>query len=168
MSAYRAGKPNWYDTRFYPVLERLLSGFDASLSDVLLVDVGGGRGHDLQTFASKFSPLLERLPVKYARAYYMHSVHYGLGDEDVIKIMANLVPALEKGYSRVLLNEIVVSEEKPILATTNMDMIMLAHLAVRERAEAEWRYIFTQAGLKVVNIYSYPGVAESLIEPELA
>ncbi|CDM36722.1 hypothetical protein CBS147339_2563 [Penicillium roqueforti] len=199
MSVYRAGKQNWCDTGFYPVSERLLSGFDASVSDVVLVDVGGGRGHDLETFASKFSPLPGRLvlqdreqtiasmpadesrqfeatahniftpqPVKYARAYYMHSVPHGFGDEDAIKIMANLVPALAKGYSRVLLNEIVVSEENPILAATNMDMIMLAHLAVKERTEAEWRYIFTQAGLKVVNIYSYPGVAESLIEAELA
>jgi hypothetical protein len=49
-----------------------------------------------------------------------------------------------------------------------MDMIMLAHLAARERTEAEWKSTLTRAGLKVTNIYSYPGVAESLIEAELA
>lgn len=37
-----------------------------------------------------------------------------------------------------------------------------------ERAEADWRAILDKAGLKGVKIYSYPGVAESLIEAELA
>lgn len=199
MSAYRAGKPDWCDAGFYPVVDRLLTGFDASVSDVVLVDVGGGKGHDIATFASKFSPVPGRLvlqdreqainsipadenrqfeatahdifteqPVKNARAYYMHSVPHGFGDEDAVKIMANLVPALAKGYSRVLLNEIVVSEEKPVESMTNMDLIMLAHMGAKERTEAGWRSILTRAGLKVVNIYSYPGVAESLIEAELA
>ncbi|KAJ5336662.1 hypothetical protein MYU51_005707 [Penicillium brevicompactum] len=199
MSAYRAGKPNWCDNGFYPVADRLLNGFDASVSDVLLVDVGGGRGHDIATFGSQFSPLPGRLvlqdreqvinsipadesrqfeatthdifttqPVKHARAYYMHSVPHGFGDEDAVKIMANLVPALAKGYSRVLLNEIVVDEERPVMSATNMDLIMLAHMGAKERTEADWRSILTRAGLKVVNIYSYPGVAESLIEAELA
>jgi len=59
------------------------------------------------------------------------------------------VPALEKGYSRVLFNEIVVSEEKPTLVATNMDMMMLAHFAVRERSEAGWRWILEKAGLKL-------------------
>jgi hypothetical protein len=49
-----------------------------------------------------------------------------------------------------------------------MDMMMLAHFAVRERTESDWRGILEKAGLKVFNIYTYPGVAESLIEAELA
>jgi hypothetical protein len=47
------------------------------------------------------------------------------------------VPTLVKGYSQVLFNEIVISEDKPTLAATSMDMIMLAHFSVRERTEAE-------------------------------
>ncbi|KAI8930402.1 hypothetical protein NX059_012482 [Plenodomus lindquistii] len=53
MSAYRAGKPGWYDPGFYPVTERLIKGFEATVSKTRLVDVGGGRGHDLQLFASQ-------------------------------------------------------------------------------------------------------------------
>jgi hypothetical protein len=68
----------------------------------------------------------------------------------------------------VLLNEIVVSEEHPTLATTSMDMMMLAHFAVRERTEADWKIILEKAGLKFLHIYTYPGVAESVIEAELA
>lgn len=47
-----AGKTNWYDPGFYPVSERMITSFDASYSDVLLVDVGGGRGHDVAAFAT--------------------------------------------------------------------------------------------------------------------
>lgn len=200
MSAYRAGKANWYDPGFYPVAERMITGFDPSVSDVLLVDVGGGRGHDVAAFAAQHSsrpckiilqdrePVIARVitssqerpfetqahdfftpqPVKGARAYSLHSILHDWSDEDGVRILENLVPALKKGYSKVLFNEIVVSEEKPTLAATSMDMMMLAHFAVRERTEADWRSILEKAGLKVVNIYTYPGVAESLIEAELA
>lgn len=205
MSAYRAGKANWYDPGFYPVAERLIEGFDSiSSSDVLLVDVGGGRGHDVSLFTSQhpthpgrvvlqdrepvIAGVLESIdadaashpfeaqahdfftpqPVRGARAYSLHSILHDWSDEDGVKILQNLVPALKRGYSRVLLNEIVVSEERPTLAATNMDLMMLAHFAVRERTEKEWRDILAQAGLRVVRVYTYPGVAESLIEAELA
>jgi hypothetical protein len=201
MSAYRAGKANWYDPGFYPVSERMITAFNPEASDVLLVDVGGGRGHDVAAFAAQYAsrpgkiilqdrePVIAGVlassteerpyeaqahdfftpqPVKSARAYYLHSILHDWSDEEGVKILENLVPALKEGYSRVLLNEIVVSEEKPTLAATSMDMMMLAHFAVRERTEADWRAILEKAGLKIINIYTYPGVAESLIEAELA
>lgn len=202
MSAYRAGKANWYNAGFYPVSERLIQGFDSSISDVLLVDVGGGRGHDLIDFASQhprpgriilqdrepvIASVVENIdseherpfeaqahdfftpqPVKAARAYSLHSILHDWGDDDGVRILENLKPALKLGYSKVLLNEIVVSQEHPTLAATAMDMMMLAHFAVRERTKADWEAIIARAGLKVCNIYTYPGVAESLIEAELA
>ncbi|KAK6855082.1 O-methyltransferase [Apiospora arundinis] len=197
MSAYRAGKPDWWD--FYPVEDRLVTGFDptATNNDAFLVDVGGGRGHDLVQFAEVHGAHPGRLilqdrepviaaaeksdrfeaqvhdfftpqPVKFARAYALHSILHDWGDEEGVKILENLRPALKKGYSRVLFNEIVLSEENPTLAATSMDMMMLAHFAVKERTERDWRAIVESAGLKVVKIYSFPGVAESVIEAELA
>ncbi|KAL4800798.1 S-adenosyl-L-methionine-dependent methyltransferase [Aspergillus venezuelensis] len=201
MSAYRAGKLNWYDVGFYPVAERLITGFEGGKDHILLVDVGGGRGHDVTAFTAAHPNhpgkviLQDRGPViagvleasngnppfaaeahdfftpqphKGARAYSLHSILHDWGDEDGVKILKNLVPALKRGYSRVLLNEIVVSEEKPTLAATNMDLMMLAHFAVRERTEKEWSDILTQAGLKIIKIWNYSGVAESVIEAELA
>lgn len=202
MTAYRAGKADWYEPGFYPVSERLITGFEDAASDVLLVDVGGGRGHDVAAFAARFGSHPGRIilqdrepviagvlanlgkepsrfevqahnfftpqPVQSARSYFLHSILHDWGDEDGVKILQNLAPALKPRYSRVLLNEIVVREEKPTLAATSMDMMMLAHFAVRERTETEWRAIIEKAGLRVVQIYTYPGVAESVIEAELA
>jgi hypothetical protein len=66
-----------------------------------------------------------------------------------------------------LLNEIVLFEESPTIAVTLIDMMMLAHFAVWERTEVEWNVILHKARLKLLKIYSYPGVAESVIEAEL-
>ncbi|KXJ93466.1 putative hydroxyindole O-methyltransferase [Microdochium bolleyi] len=199
MASYRAGKPNWYDDGFYPVKERLIDGFDSSVGDALLVDVGGGRGHDLALFAARHKSHPGRIilqdqdvviaevrdkdaqpfeatahdfytpqPVVGARAYSLHSILHDWDDEHGSRILQNLKPALKPGYSRVLLNEIVLSEDEPTLAATSMDMMMLGHLNVRERTEAHWKAIIEGAGLRVTKIYRYPGSAESLIEAELA
>lgn len=199
MSAYRAGKANWFDKGFYPVAERLIDGFDSNISDTLLVDVGGGRGHDVAMFAAEHASHPGRLvlqdrepviasitdkeslpfesqahdfytpqPIKGARAYSLHSILHDWDDEHGVKILENLRSALIPGYSRVLLNEIVLSEEHPTLAATSMDMMMIAHLGVRERTEADWKAIVEKAGLNFLKVYTYPGVAESVIEAELA
>ena len=42
----------WHD--WYDVNGRLLADFDSSKSDVVLVDVGGGKGHDAKSFYSAF------------------------------------------------------------------------------------------------------------------
>ena len=199
MSAYRAGKPTWCDPGFYPISERLVEGFDASISDVLLVDVGGGLGRDLQElrekhplvpgkfilqdrpdvistipsdsqiiFKSMFHDFFTQQPVKHARAYYLHSVLHNRGDDDCVRILTNLKPALKSGYSKILLNEIVVLESHASLSATSMDQLALVLGAMRERTELQWRDLLQRAGFRVVSLWTYPGVAEGLIEAELA
>ncbi|KAJ5162628.1 Winged helix-turn-helix transcription repressor DNA-binding [Penicillium coprophilum] len=133
-----------------PVIANVLNGTEEMAFEV--------QSHDFFT----------RQPVKGARAYFLHSILHDWSDNDGVRILENLVPALVKGYSRVLLYEIVVSEEKPTLAATTMDLVMMSHFGTRERTEMGWRQILGRVGLKVVGIYTYPGVAESLIEAELA
>ena len=60
MQSRRQGRPSWFDP--YPVEENLLSGFESGSSDaVLLVDIGGNRGHDLLSFKEKYSRHTGRL-----------------------------------------------------------------------------------------------------------
>jgi hypothetical protein len=163
---------------------------------VLICDVGGGRGHDMIGLAEQYpalpgkivlqdqAPVIDSItvedppfeaqahdfytpqPVK-ARAYTLHSILHDWGDDEGVKILENLKPALKAGYSRVLLFEIVVSEEDPSFASTTMDLQMLAHLNALERTEKHWRSLIARAGFNVAKIYTYPGVAESVIELEL-
>lgn len=58
MGGYRAGKSSWVEPGFYPVEERLGKGLKEGTKEVLLVDVGGGLGHDLELLKEEH----ERLP----------------------------------------------------------------------------------------------------------
>ncbi|KAI2626777.1 S-adenosyl-L-methionine-dependent methyltransferase [Hypoxylon sp. NC1633] len=53
----RGTRPSW--ASWFPVREKLLKGYDKDLP--LLVDVGGGRGHDILDFHEKFRDLEGRL-----------------------------------------------------------------------------------------------------------
>ena len=61
MAGYRAGKASWTQEGFYPVSERLGAGLKKEADTVLLVDVGGGMGHDLEDLKTRFPDLKGRL-----------------------------------------------------------------------------------------------------------
>ena len=58
MSGYHAERPSWMDKGFFPVEERLIHGSKREKGEVLLVDIGGGLGHDLEEFKHKHATLL--------------------------------------------------------------------------------------------------------------
>lgn len=77
MSAYNSGRPKWVDPSFYPVQEQLIDGFITDSEDeddeVMLVDVGGSLGQDIELFVNQFpnSPgrlILQDLPDVIAQA----------------------------------------------------------------------------------------------------
>lgn len=49
-------------------------------------------------------------PVQGAKAYYLKSVLHDWPDEQCKQILSNLKPALKAGYSRILVNELVVPD----------------------------------------------------------
>lgn len=72
-------------------------------------------------------------PVKGARAYYLHSVLHDWNDDDCVRILEALKPAMNKGYSTVLINELVVPSQQAEWPVTSMDHLMLVLGAMRER-----------------------------------
>lgn len=58
MATRRQGKPSWYDV--YPIGVELLSQ-DVTEQDILLVDVGGNRGHDLINLKARHPALRGKL-----------------------------------------------------------------------------------------------------------
>jgi len=52
MQSRREGRPSWFAP--FPVEDRLLSRLDRSPDAVLLIDIGGGRGHDLAKFKTAY------------------------------------------------------------------------------------------------------------------
>jgi hypothetical protein len=52
MGATSGSQSYWWD--WYDIQDRLLDGYDKKKADAVLVDVGGGKGHDLQAFYERF------------------------------------------------------------------------------------------------------------------
>ncbi|KAL4740255.1 S-adenosyl-L-methionine-dependent methyltransferase [Aspergillus similis] len=103
-----------------------------------------------------------------ARAYYMHSVLHDWADADCHRILSNLVSAMKRGYSRILINENVIPSTNAYWETTSLDIIMMADFASQERTEKQWHALVESVGLKIVKIWTRRRGVESLIECELA
>ena len=78
MSIYHKGRTSWMDPGFYPV-DQLQGDSPIGEDDVLLVDVGGGKGHDLNEFRTKWPTMpgrliLQDLPAVLAEATDLHPV----------------------------------------------------------------------------------------------
>ncbi|KAF4853492.1 O-methyltransferase mpaG [Colletotrichum siamense] len=197
MGAYRQGRPSWMDKGFYPVKERLLDGFDHSEDAVLLVDVGGSFGHDIDEFRKKYPKAPGRLvlqdlpsvidqidnldakvermghdffieqPIRDARAYYMHSVLHDWPDAKCSEILARTTAAMKPGYSRLLVNENCIPDTGADWQNTGQDIMMLTLVSSKERTRLEWNAMFEKSGLTVTKTYDVGNGVESLIECEL-
>lgn len=169
----------------------------------LVVDVGGGKGHDLKKFLARHpeacetpgSLVLQDLPdilkgveaelatpaikvqphdffteqpVKGARVYFMHNVLHDWPDAVALDILRKLAVSMEKGYSRLLIHESLVSNVKPLSRVTVSDITMMACLAAAERTEEQWRELVASAGLRLLKIWRPLQSVESIIEAEVA
>ncbi|KAJ5782046.1 O-methyltransferase family 2 [Penicillium paradoxum] len=195
LGGYNLGRPLWMDPGVYPVKERLIDGADPSPDAAFLVDIGGNVGHDLARFHSRYpdapgrlilqdlpmmirqikdlDPAIIRMeynfhheqPVKGARAYYIHSTLHNWPDDVCESILQQVKKAMKPGYSRLLINEIVVPSVDAHWETTGLDMMMLTLFSSEERTSPAWYdLIERRVGLKIVKIWSAGKGVESLIE----
>lgn len=103
-----------------------------------------------------------------SRAYYYHAVLHDWNDTDCRRILQSLVPAMKKGYSKLLLYEIVLPATGVAPFPASLDIGMMVLLSSAQRTEAAWRTLLEGVGLKVVKIWKHDTAIESLIEAELA
>jgi hypothetical protein len=102
-----------------------------------------------------------------ARAYYFHSVLHGWPDAKCLDILRTIVPAMKKGYSKLLINEIVIPNEHAHRLSTSMDLLMMTVVAAEERTEKNWNRLLKEVGLKVVKLWTFEIGTEAVIEAEL-
>lgn len=60
---------------------------------------------------------------------------------------------MERGYSKMLINDWVLPDRGASFQAAMMDMNMMANLAGKERTESQWKSLLDQAGLLVVEIW---------------
>ena len=106
-------------------------------------------------------------PVYGAKVYYLKMCLHDWPNPQCIQILSQLKPALKPGYSRILLNEIVIPEEKAGWFETSVDMLMMQVHSAQERREREWRGLVDKVGgLRVRQIWDVEGAVEKVIEIE--
>lgn len=86
--------------------------------------------------------------------------------KDATKILCNIAAAMEKGYSRVLMHESIVTSEKPLARVTVSDIHMMMDFSAAERTEKEWNELLVNSGLNLVKIWRPEGSVEAIIEAE--
>lgn len=98
----------------------------------------------------------------------MHSVLHDWPDEQCRKILENLAPAMKRGFSKLLINEIVISDTGASWESTCTDISMMCLVASQERTATQWQELLESTGFKITNIWTDMRSAESLIECDLA
>lgn len=68
------------------------------------------------------------------------------------------------GYSKILLNELVIPDIGCGVIAAQLDITMMACLASEERSEKQWQNIVDSVGLKIEKIWTDVPEAESIIE----
>ncbi len=66
---------------------------------------------------------------------------------------------MKPGYSKLILNEIVLPDKGAPLQMTLWDMQMMVVLGGRERSERAWRELLNSVGLKIVGIWQPPAAS---------
>lgn len=99
----------------------------------------------------------------------MHSVLHDWPDDVCKSILKQIADAMERGYSKLLINENVIPDIGADWQSTALDMMMLTLFSSKERTLSEWRQLLEspESGLKIVRIWGTKHSQESLIECEL-
>ena len=103
-------------------------------------------------------------PVKGARIYLFRSVCHDWDDEKSVELLRNTVAAMDPSYSRLLIDEWVLPDMGVSQKSASMDCNMMLLFNASERTKMQWETLLDAAGLEIVDIFSTPGAAESVIE----
>ncbi|KAH8679623.1 S-adenosyl-L-methionine-dependent methyltransferase [Tricladium varicosporioides] len=171
----------WFE--YFPV-ESKLSG--CSPDETLVVDIGGGVGHDLIAFKQSFPEMKGKLvlqetsvvvknitnlpegieaqeddmfasnPVKGAKAYYLANVLHDWPDKEALQILGHVKDAMNDN-SVVLVNENVLPEMGVGLMSVSADFVMMGNFASLERTEVQFKDLFEKVGLEFVKSWDLEG-----------
>ncbi|PSN67179.1 S-adenosyl-L-methionine-dependent methyltransferase [Corynespora cassiicola Philippines] len=179
---------HWTDS--YPIVEEVGS-FAPDPESALLVDVGGGFGQQSAIFKNKYSSLPGRVvvqdlpqtlniapsiegiefqahdfftpqPLQKAKFYYLRHICHDWPDAECVKILQAILPAMGP-ESKLVIDEVVVPDEKVPWQVAYMDITMMAALGGVERTKTEWENLLDLAGFKIVHINKYDEKMQSAL-----
>ncbi|KAL9119115.1 MAG: hypothetical protein Q9187_004328 [Circinaria calcarea] len=102
-----------------------------------------------------------------ARTYYLRNILHDWNSDLCHTILRHLAAAMKPGYSKLLLDEMVVPLQGASLFTVQSDFNMMASLGGMERTERQWRELLGEVGLEIERIWTGREDVESIIEAVL-
>ncbi|KAL2068852.1 hypothetical protein VTL71DRAFT_15190 [Oculimacula yallundae] len=137
------------------ILQDLPATIDSLNTNALKEHNVEAMGHDF------FTPQ----PVRGAKVYYLKMVLHDWPAKQCIEILSQLRVALRPGYSKIVLNELVIPDQNAGWFETSVDVLMMHVHSAQERREREWRELIGRVdGLKIVKIWDVEGAVEKVIE----
>ena len=106
-------------------------------------------------------------PIKGARAYYFRSICHDWPDEDCEKFLTNTARVMEKGYSRLLIDEYVLPDTGAPMRGAAMDLLMMMLCSGIERTRHQWESLLNKCGLEIIKIWGARADYEQVIEAQL-
>lgn len=192
----RGSRPSWFT--WFPAQEKLINGASSDPKDILMVDIAGGRGHDLLEFHNQYpnspgrlvlqdqQPVLDsasdlpariekvgidfwaQQPVPGARVYFMKFIMHDYADPDCVRILRNVAASMKKGYSYLVINDFILPDEGCSLLPAQWDLMMMCFLAAFERTVSQWKTLLKAAGLSLEGLYQPPGDGQGIIVATLS
>lgn len=89
-----------------------------------------------------------------AKFYYLRNILHDWPDDKCVVILKNLISALEPD-SRILIDDMVLPNEKVHWQATQSDLTMMSALGSKERTDEQWRNLIDAAGLRIFDIVQY-------------
>lgn len=92
-------------------------------------------------------------PVVGARVYFYHHILHDWSDPYCRRILEKVAAAMTPGFSKLLVHEIIVADEKAAQFQAQFDMTMMAFNSGIERTRPQWQALLESAGLTVVGVW---------------
>ena len=102
-----------------------------------------------------------------ARAYYFRNICHDWSDEHCQTILSNTAKAMEKGYSRILIDEFVLPNTSASLRGSAMDFMMMMYTSGIERTMQQWEKLLQASGLEIIKVWGVDSGHEQVIECQL-
>ncbi|KAI4097712.1 MAG: hypothetical protein LQ339_006691 [Xanthoria mediterranea] len=106
-------------------------------------------------------------PIKGARAYYFRNICHDWQDTTCEKILVNTAQSMERGYSRILIDEYVLPDTGAPIRGSSMDFLMMMFCSGIERTKRQWESLLDRCGLEIVQVWRTRSDYEQIIEAQL-
>jgi hypothetical protein len=96
-----------------------------------------------------------------------HILHDFSSDDACRRILKNIAPAMKRGYSKLLIKELLIPDRNAPWALTALDVNVMQSLSGQERTEAQFRNLLGSAGFKTDGIWRHENAIDVVIEASL-